>query len=229
MRSADRRVLADCRVGRCRKGSRHGTLPATSRERSAASAGCPDRHQALRAQELQQLLDAGADDFLFYPQEQQWLTARMMVAAKRVFYRGELAKTEEQLRASNERFRLAVSGANDGLWDAIVVGNEWHNPQTPVWFSPRCKDLLGFSDEELPNLLGSWESRLHPDDHPRIIEALTDHLVHRKPYDVEYRLRKKSGEYGWYSARAGHLGCQRHTRADGGFNSRHLAGEEKRG
>ncbi len=50
-------------------------------------------------------------------------------------------------------------------------------------------------------MLGSWESRLHPDDHDRIILSLTNHLENRAPYDVEYRLLTKAGQYRWFSAR----------------------------
>jgi PAS domain S-box-containing protein len=42
---------------------------------------------------------------------------------------------------------------------------------------------------------------LHPDDQQRVLQALNAHIDHRQPYDVEYRLRTKSGEYRWYSAR----------------------------
>jgi signal transduction histidine kinase len=43
---------------------------------------------------------------------------------------------------------------------------------------------------------------LHPDDRPRVFRALLEHLTARTLYDVEYRLRTKSGEYRWFSGRA---------------------------
>jgi PAS domain S-box-containing protein len=96
---------------------------------------------------------------------------------------------------------MAVDGANDGLWDAQPIGTDWHADSTTVWYSRRSKQLLGFTEDEFPNVFGSWKSRLHPNDHDRVIRALTDHLERRKPYDVEYRLRTKSGEYRWFRAR----------------------------
>ncbi len=56
-------------------------------------------------------------------------------------------------------------------------------------------------DEEFPDVMESWASRLHPDDRERIFQAVTEHFQHRIPYDVEYRLRTKSGEYRWFNAR----------------------------
>jgi PAS domain S-box-containing protein len=153
------------------------------------------------ASDLELLLDAGADDYLFYPLEPDMISVRLRVAAQRAHNRSSSYEIDTHLRATVERLQMAVDGANDGLWDAQPVGTGWHADSTTVWYSRRSKQLLGFTDDEFPNLLGSWESRLHPDDHDRVIEALMDHLERRKPYDVEYRLRTKSGEYRWFSAR----------------------------
>ena len=119
----------------------------------------------------------------------------------RVQYRTQSARIEQQLRESNLRFDLAVRGANEGLWDARPRENPWFRPDAEVWFSPRFKELLGFSDDEFPNVMGSWADRLHSDDRDRVFQAVTEHFEHRRPYDVEYRLRTKSGEYRWFNAR----------------------------
>ena len=98
------------------------------------------------------------------------------------------------LRASEERLELAVRGSTDGVWDWNVLTSE-------VYYSPRMKELLGHTDDEMPNVFESFESRLHPDDHDSVLDEVNAHLQHRKPYDVEYRLRTKSGEYRWFRAR----------------------------
>jgi PAS domain S-box-containing protein len=61
--------------------------------------------------------------------------------------------------------------------------------------------LLGFADDDFPNVLRSWDSRLHPDDRERVYQALTQHVENKEPYDIEYRLKTKSGEYRWFAAR----------------------------
>ncbi len=99
-----------------------------------------------------------------------------------------------KLRATEERFELAVRGSTDGIWD-------WNIPTSEVFFSPRFKELVGFSDDEFPNVFASFETRLHPEDHDRIMREIDAHLNNQKPYDVNYRLLTKAGEYRWYRAR----------------------------
>jgi len=103
-------------------------------------------------------------------------------------------KAESALRLSEERFQLAVRGSTDGLWDRNILTNE-------VFFSNRYRELLGHSADEFPGDFAAFESRLHPDDKDRVLKMLAAHLEQRQPYDAEYRLRTKSGEYRWFRGR----------------------------
>ena len=150
---------------------------------------------------LQAVLDAGADDYIIAPEAPVALQLRLRIAVQRMQSRANSGQIEQQLRESVERFDLAVRGANEGLWDALPRGKPWQDPNTEVWFSPRCKELLGFRDDEFRNVMSSWESRLHPHDRERVIQALRDHIERKAPYDIEYRLCTKSGDYRWFSAR----------------------------
>ena len=98
------------------------------------------------------------------------------------------------LKASQEQFELAVRGSGDGLWDWNPITNE-------VYYSPRFKEILGYYDDEFANHFASWADHLHPDERLRVLEAIDNHLYHRSPYDIEYRLRTKSGKYLWFRAR----------------------------
>jgi PAS domain S-box-containing protein len=98
------------------------------------------------------------------------------------------------LQASQERFALAVRGSTDGLWDWDVLTNE-------VYYSPRFKELLGYCDDEFENDFATFETSLHPDDREQTLTEVLRHLEDREPYDVEYRLRTKCGEYRWFRAR----------------------------
>jgi PAS domain S-box-containing protein len=106
----------------------------------------------------------------------------------------ERRRVEEALRKSEERFALAVRGSNDGIWD-------WDIPSDSLYWSPRFKELLGYGVDELEAVFETFESHLHPDDRERIEAAIEAHLKDRVPYDVEERLRTKSGEYRWFRAR----------------------------
>jgi PAS domain S-box-containing protein len=106
----------------------------------------------------------------------------------------EQKRAATELAASRERFEIAVRGTADGIWDWDVITNE-------VYFSDRFKELLGYAPDGFGNDFGDWVSKLHPDDKDFTLEAVNDHVENRLPYDVEYRLMRKDGTYGWYRAR----------------------------
>ncbi len=103
-------------------------------------------------------------------------------------------KAEEALRISEERFDLAVQGSNDGIWD-------WDLSTNAVYNSPRTLELLRYQPNELPDVLQTFISHLHPDDLERTRNAVRAHLDRRAGYDIEYRLRTKDGQYRWFRAR----------------------------
>ena len=107
----------------------------------------------------------------------------------------EQRRAAEALRASEERFALAIQGTDDGLWD-------WRNLSTQdLYYAPRFKELLGYVDAEFPNLFDTFVEHLHPDDRSRVLQSTWEHLEQRTPYDIEYRLRTKDGAYRWFSSR----------------------------
>ncbi len=98
-------------------------------------------------------------------------------------------KREEKLTQSEERFSLAMKGANDGLWDWDIVTNE-------VYFSPRWKQILGYEDHELQNSFTTWENLVHPDDLPAALELIDNYKLGLTPsYSIELRMQHKKGHY----------------------------------
>jgi PAS domain S-box-containing protein len=102
---------------------------------------------------------------------------------------------DQALKESRERFEVAIAGANDGIWD-------WNLKTNEVFFSPQWKRILGYSNTEIENTVAARDSLLHPEDigYTRVI--LQDYLEGRRPtYEVEFRMREKSGQYRWILAR----------------------------
>lgn len=95
-----------------------------------------------------------------------------------------------ELESSRERFDLAINGSRDGLWDWNLLTNE-------VYFSPRWKTMLGYSDEELPNSLETWKALVHPDDVQGAEEAIQASIESGTAYENIHRLRHKEGHYIW--------------------------------
>ncbi|APP82085.1 methyl-accepting chemotaxis protein [Xanthomonas hortorum] len=116
----------------------------------------------------------------------------------------QAADAAAALRQLEGRFELVANSTTDGLWDIGVIDGDPTHPDSPVWWSPQMRALLGFSSEqEFPNVLDSWVACLHPDDKQPTLDAFAAHLADssgRTPYDVENRLRLKSGQYRWFRA-----------------------------
>ncbi|MBN3752278.1 PAS domain-containing protein [Paraburkholderia sp. Tr-20389] len=98
------------------------------------------------------------------------------------------------LKESEERFQLAVRGASAGLWD-------W-NPQTgAVYLSTQFKEIMGYEGHELSDDSQLILDFIHPDDIERVRAHLAAHLAQKCGYEIEYRIRVKTGEYRWMHAR----------------------------
>ena len=103
----------------------------------------------------------------------------------------ERKQTEVALVDAEERWRFAIEGAGDGLWD-------W-NVQTGVaFYSPRYKEMLGFAGDEIGTTADEWTSRIHPDDAPSVFASLQPYMA-GKPGSatVEFRMLCKDGSWQW--------------------------------
>lgn len=96
-----------------------------------------------------------------------------------------------QLELSEQRFRLAAEGANDGLWHRDFQNNTFY-------FSDRAMKLLGYPNQ-VPELHEDFFlSLLHPDDAALRRQALEAHLNAHQPFDLELRLKRGDGSWGWF-------------------------------
>jgi two-component system sensor histidine kinase UhpB len=101
---------------------------------------------------------------------------------------------QQALRASEERFDLAVKGTNDGIWD-------WDLRTGQVYVSDQANALLGYAPQEVQWDYTTWASFLHPDERDQVLAQNRQHFEAHQPQDLEYRLRTKTGEYRWFRAK----------------------------
>jgi two-component system sensor histidine kinase/response regulator len=106
----------------------------------------------------------------------------------------EIARQATDLREAQERFQRAVSGTQDALFEFNLRSGE-------TWYSPRFRQMLGYAATD-SNGAGQIETFIHPEDGAIVGKAMGDHLTFGLPYDVEYRLRKRDGEWLWVRSRA---------------------------
>ncbi len=113
-------------------------------------------------------------------------------------------RNEEKLNDTVDRYQLIDSVLTEGSWNMKVVGKDPLNPNNKFWWSDQFRRLLGFTGEnDFPNVLSSWADRLHKEDKDIVLAAFKEHLMDfsgRTPFDLEYRLARKNGEYRWFRA-----------------------------
>ena len=106
----------------------------------------------------------------------------------------ELKENQQSTKEIQERYRLAIEGANDGIWDWDILNNKF--------YFERTKQILGYRDSELENNYQSFIALVHADDARRIKKQLRDHYARKTPfYSCEYRMKTKAGNYKWILSR----------------------------
>src|SRR5262245_23241417 len=133
-------------------------------------------------------LELGANDYVTKPLDFPVVLARIRTQLAR-------KRAEEALRESEERYALAMRGANDGLWDWQLLTNE-------IYYSPRWKAILGYEEHELSNKPDAWFTLVHPEDAGRLQTTIAAHCQGQTPhFEYEYRALHKNGTYRWVVSR----------------------------
>ncbi len=107
----------------------------------------------------------------------------------------ERQRVEDALRESEERYELASRAANDGLWD-------WNLTKGVMYYSPRWKQMLGYTDKEISDNPNEWFSRVHPDDITQLKTNISSHIKGVSAhFECEYRVQHSNGSYRWMLSR----------------------------
>lgn len=103
----------------------------------------------------------------------------------------ERSLADAALMESEKRLSLVLQGSMDGFWD-------WNMQTMAVRQSDRWAEMLGYRPDEVEPHVRSWKSLVHPDDLPGVMNVFKEHLAgSRLQYQIEYRMRCKSGEWCW--------------------------------
>ncbi|HAA58253.1 MAG TPA: diguanylate cyclase, partial [Myxococcales bacterium] len=108
-----------------------------------------------------------------------------------------IAQEIEQVRLweNDIRFACAARGSSDGVWD-------WNLNTNDFFVSRRWKEMLGYRDDEISNVLHEWFQLVHHDDRKDLRAKLMHHIQEGEGFFVgEYRILHKDGTYSWMLCR----------------------------
>jgi len=120
--------------------------------------------------------------------------ALLAATALGVTFRNRLRRDRRsaaQLRESEERWKFALDGAGDGVWDVNLVSGR-------SLYSKRWKEILGYAEDEIGTTADEWSGRIHPDDLAQVLghnQACLDNRA--DSFTSEFRMRAKDGRWIW--------------------------------
>lgn len=104
-------------------------------------------------------------------------------------------RAEASLRESEERFTYAMEATRDGLWDWDITSNTGY-------FSPGYYRMLGYEPSDFATTSHSWVDLLHPEDRDHAV-SVNCACIEKEidSFEVEFRMRAKSGNWVWILGR----------------------------
>ncbi|SDH23344.1 PAS domain-containing sensor histidine kinase [Roseospirillum parvum] len=101
-----------------------------------------------------------------------------------------IKQTEAALTRSEEKLRLALEVAEDGIWDLDLASG------TVEW-TPRLYTLLGYPPDSFPATFETWREMVHPEDLPKVEAEIYKALTSSSGIKIEYRMRHRDGRWLW--------------------------------
>ncbi|WP_456049043.1 PAS domain-containing sensor histidine kinase [Acetivibrio cellulolyticus] len=107
----------------------------------------------------------------------------------------EIKKSKDELRVSEERYRLVINNTTDGMW-------EWDIAKDKIIYPLEWKRLLGYKDKDFAGNRTDIERFLHPDDVMEMRDSIWEYLNGKIPkFKLEIRVKTKIDEYVWAQIR----------------------------
>lgn len=108
----------------------------------------------------------------------------------------ESTRRDDALRATETSLQRTLTATKSGTWNWNIVTGE-------IWFDDAWLAGLGYSREDVPPHISSWERLVHSEDLPRMKKLIQAHFTGMRPiYECVNRLRKKDGTYRWNRGRS---------------------------
>ncbi len=108
----------------------------------------------------------------------------------------DITPLKQALRETDLRWRLAVEGFGDGVWE-----QDLSNP-AQVTYSADYKAMLGYREDEFPDGYESFASHIHPEDLESTVRTMNAYVQGDVTLlVVEFRMRCKDGTYKWILSR----------------------------
>src|SRR5215471_13980863 len=102
----------------------------------------------------------------------------------------QLQASEATLRESEQRFRIVADAAPVLIWMSAV-------DKLCTFFNKRWLEFTGRSlEQEMGN---GWAEGVHREDLQKCLKTYSEAFDARKPFVMQYRLRRNDGEYRWIS------------------------------
>ena len=140
------------------------------------------------SEDVAEALNLGANDYVTKPVD-------LRIALARIGVQLSNKRALKALKDSEQRYALAALGSNDGLWDWDIVNN-------CVYFSPRWKSMLGYSDYEIGDRPEDWFKLIHEADRDRVKDEIAGHQKGlRSHFESEHRVLDKKGTFRWVLSR----------------------------
>ena len=103
----------------------------------------------------------------------------------------ELEIQHNAFMVSDQKYKLAVEGADGGIWDWDVENNIYN-------FSEKWLEYLGYEKSEIGKCIEDWKNLLHPEEKESSISKVNNYILSKTGfYESTYRMACKDGSYVW--------------------------------